>query len=179
MSHTLFDHENPTYRLWLRALAIANGSVCPTCDTSLVHLAALLGYPTMVEYCVSRHHLEIDERDGNDRTPLFYAVLNGQTETVKYLLSQKANPNAIDVAGKRPLHIACACKSLAYISRLMMSSVRLEALGTAVVLTEDSRRPGSILDDGHQQDNNDDHQKRDGNNHTERCITYLRSRARF
>jgi ankyrin repeat protein len=166
MSHTLFDHENPAYRLWLRALAITNGSVCPTCDTSLVNLAALLGYPTMVEYCVSRRHLEIDERDGNDRIPLFYAVLNGQTETVKYLLSQKANPNAIDVVGKRPLHIACACESSAYITRLMMSSVRLEALGTAVVLTEDSRRPGSILDDDHQQDNNDDHKKRYENNHT-------------
>ena len=107
----------------------------------------------MVEYCISWRNLEVDERDGNSRTPLFYAVLSLQTEAVDYLLSHRADPNASDVVGERPLHVAGACRSEAVVFLLLAASADPCVIAKRESSPENGKNPRSILDEDHQLDN--------------------------
>ena len=46
-------------------------------------------------------------KDNRGYTPLHLAASENQEEIVRILLAAKANPNASDADGARPLHIAC------------------------------------------------------------------------
>jgi ankyrin repeat protein len=48
----------------------------------------------------------VDARDGEGRTPLFQALLDGRTSLVRALLASGADPNAVDGRGETPLHVA-------------------------------------------------------------------------
>jgi len=48
----------------------------------------------------------IDERDGEGRTPLCHALVDGRTSLVRALLAAGADPNAVDGKGETPLHLA-------------------------------------------------------------------------
>ncbi|XP_033728389.1 ankycorbin-like [Pecten maximus] len=49
---------------------------------------------------------ELNTRDANGRTILFYASRNGKTQVVKNLLNAGSDPNIPDVEGSTPLHEA-------------------------------------------------------------------------
>ena len=48
----------------------------------------------------------IHARNDLDKTPLHYAVTNGRTEMIAYLLEQGADIDAADATGMTPLHVA-------------------------------------------------------------------------
>ena len=62
---------------------------------------------------------EVDERDRDGRTPLFYAAQDGEYDIVVELLERGADVNAVDKALKTPLHFA-AIHYQPYIADLLL-----------------------------------------------------------
>jgi ankyrin repeat protein len=61
---------------------------------------------------------DVNSRDDAGRTALLLAILHGQTQAVKILLAQGANPNIADVDGVSPLSAATAANQSAMIRML-------------------------------------------------------------
>ncbi len=72
---------------------------------SALHAAATGGAQKSADYLLS-HGLKVDALGAMDRTPLMAAVLADQTETVRWLLRQGANPTLKDKEGFCPLMLA-------------------------------------------------------------------------
>ena len=54
-----------------------------------------------------RFGAEIDFSDGNQWTPVMWAVKSGDVETTSFLLEQGAQLNIKDIQGNSLLHVAC------------------------------------------------------------------------
>jgi ankyrin repeat protein len=63
--------------------------------------------------------------DANGNTPLLIAVLNGRFEAAKFLLAQKANPNAQNKAGQAALHIAVFSRRPDIVQMLIVNKANL------------------------------------------------------
>ncbi len=73
----------------------------PDIDGSLpLHIAANQGHLQIVELLLDK--TPIDTIDRNGLTPLAYAVLGKQVETIKFLLQKGASANIRDLTGKSP-----------------------------------------------------------------------------
>jgi ankyrin repeat protein len=72
---------------------------------SALHLAAAGGAQGAADYLLNRG-LSIDVRGSNERTPLMEAVMADQTEMVRWLLRQGADPRLKDKEGFKPLMLA-------------------------------------------------------------------------
>lgn len=72
---------------------------------SALHLAAADGAQGSADYLLGRG-LAVDLRGGSDRTPLMVAVMADQTQMVKWLLRQGADPKLKDNEGFNPLMLA-------------------------------------------------------------------------
>jgi hypothetical protein len=64
--------------------------------------------------------------DQGGRTPLHYAALANDTETVRQLLTQGASPNAADRQGFTPLHFAAQQRSLAAAEILLTAGAQAD-----------------------------------------------------
>jgi|LauGreDrversion4_2_1035121.scaffolds.fasta_scaffold91062_3 ankyrin repeat protein len=53
-----------------------------------------------------QYGLYVNHKDIFDCTPLHFAVINGQFKCAECLLALGANPNAVNVDGHTPLHVA-------------------------------------------------------------------------
>ncbi|KAI4670627.1 uncharacterized protein J4E79_000913 [Alternaria viburni] len=78
----------------------------PKDGVKLAHVAALLGLLEVLETDHCQLEIDVDIRDGDQRTPLFYAALASQADVVQWLLDHGADANAQDVIRQTPLHIA-------------------------------------------------------------------------
>lgn len=72
---------------------------------TLLHLAALLGFATLVKFLVE-HRVELDVRDRNGFTPLHFAAFSRSTECAKILLEAGADREVVNSLGKTPEEIA-------------------------------------------------------------------------
>gem|GEM_PF-3038944 len=71
-------------------------------DTA-VHIAARLGHNDVIEY-LAANGASVDIPNDYEEAPLFYAVLNGQFDTVKYLIENfHANPLKKNIDDQTPL----------------------------------------------------------------------------
>ena len=78
-------------------------------DFSLMHYAVKYVRINMIQYFITLPNMNIDTSDELGRTPLFYAIINGDTAIIEMLLQNRdrVNINHQDDSGATPLHIAC------------------------------------------------------------------------
>ena len=76
-----------------------------TAATNLFHAAELGDLAAMQEF-VSQGQTLSNRHAENQRTVLHYAAWGGNTNTIVWLLDQKADINALDAEGKTPLDFA-------------------------------------------------------------------------
>ncbi|EGO00107.1 hypothetical protein SERLA73DRAFT_107088 [Serpula lacrymans var. lacrymans S7.3] len=76
-----------------------------TSGQTLLHLAAFLGFSTLVEFLL-RHNIDLDVRDRNGYTALHFAVTARSKACVKLLVDAGADLEIVNVLGKTPEEIA-------------------------------------------------------------------------
>merc|ERR1712157_487145 len=82
----------------------------------------------VVQSILDSHPDSVGWRFGDfQETPLHIACWKGQTETVKVLLSNKANLEAKDEFQQTPLHIACSRGHTETVKLLLSNNANLEA----------------------------------------------------
>jgi len=110
--HPIKDHHpllDPAYQYhapWLRLQCRARSGHEPKAGVKPAHVAALFGLLEVLETDHCQLKADVDIRDGDQRTSLFYAALGSETGVVEWLLDHGADPKAQDVTGQTPLHIA-------------------------------------------------------------------------
>ncbi|KAI0746062.1 hypothetical protein C8Q76DRAFT_852580 [Earliella scabrosa] len=71
---------------------------------TLLHLAALAKFPTLLKFLLSRN-IDIDARDQNGCTALFLAALTSSTECARALVDAGAALDVVNAAGKTPAEV--------------------------------------------------------------------------
>ena len=75
---------------------------------ALPHLAARVGSMDSVKDLVIKYKCDINSKDSNGRTALYYASINNHLEVVRYFINeQHCDPMTRDIYGNTPLHYAC------------------------------------------------------------------------
>ncbi len=75
---------------------------------SALHLAALLGHISSVQYYITDLQSDPDLQDSIGRTPLHYAVMGGRQAIARFLVHSRADLLSKDVFHNLPLHYAAA-----------------------------------------------------------------------
>ncbi len=75
---------------------------------SALHLAALLGHISSVQYYITDLQSDPDLQDSIGRTPLHYAAMGGRQAILQFLVDSRANLLSEDVFHNLPLHYAAA-----------------------------------------------------------------------
>ncbi|CAM9752024.1 unnamed protein product [Ectocarpus sp. 6 AP-2014] len=88
---------------------------------SELHKAAYSGDVKLVKEILSSRRLRPDIRGNISMTPLHYAVIQGQRDSVWVLLRHGANPDLQNSSGSTALHMACAKLSYPLVKLLMDS----------------------------------------------------------
>lgn len=70
-----------------------------------LHIAAVSGHLSLVQYLVSHIKIDIDAVNDTNDTPLMLALNKKHVDVAKYLLENKADPNICNLAPYSPLHI--------------------------------------------------------------------------
>ena len=92
----------------------------PRWKSHVMHTAAAFGCLNVVKYLVSNGRAaEIDVQDSQGLTPLYYAYSTRQTETVSWLIENKADVDADLGDTLTLLHLACLDGAFALASRLI------------------------------------------------------------
>ena len=79
-----------------------------TSNVSMLHLAAIYGWMTVVNMLVTRCKCEPTQKDSDGRTPLHYAAFGGQLEITNYFMNERhCDPMIADNKQWTPLHYAC------------------------------------------------------------------------
>nr|VZI45134.1 unnamed protein product [Spirometra erinaceieuropaei] len=74
---------------------------------TLTHFAALYNNIELLQALKGNDLLELEVSNKIGQTPLFFAVLSGSIETVRFFLESGASFDVTDVLGETALHIAC------------------------------------------------------------------------
>ncbi|XP_028152501.1 ankyrin-1 isoform X2 [Diabrotica virgifera virgifera] len=97
-------------RLDVLTLLIACGASLETKSISgllPIHIAAQKGHLDIVEYFVDNKLYHVDACSSDLRTPLIWAVIEGQKEVAEYLIQCNADVKKADVFDSIALHYAC------------------------------------------------------------------------
>ena len=74
----------------------------------MLHLAAKQGWIDIAIDLITKYKCDINSKDSNGHTPLYYAVINNHLEVVRYFINeQHCDPMTEDNDGNTPLHSAC------------------------------------------------------------------------
>ncbi|KAI9687627.1 MAG: hypothetical protein M1822_002237 [Bathelium mastoideum] len=96
-------------------------------DKSVLHSAARSGSAATVKVVLDKAgNWMVEHPDSHRRTPLHDAAMQGHIEVVQVLLSNEANPNALDDTGKTPLHFAAMGSFDKLVKLLVNAGSRLE-----------------------------------------------------
>ncbi|CAG8025236.1 unnamed protein product [Penicillium salamii] len=75
---------------------------------SLLSRAAHNGHLALVKTLVDTGKVEVNSKDTEDRTALFWAAANGHDAVVKFLIEQSADPSSVDAVGWTVLFLPAA-----------------------------------------------------------------------
>ncbi|KAM0907047.1 hypothetical protein ACQ4PT_016382 [Festuca glaucescens] len=106
------------------------GSISDARDSerrTALHLAAGEGHTKVCEYLIARLGVHVDPMDFHGETPLYKANEEGHVETVRFLLTNKANPHAKSRLGITTLHQAATLGNLELIKILIAEGVELNS----------------------------------------------------
>lgn len=81
---------------------------------SVIHFAAQRGNIEVLRQLLDAHHpgIDVDCRDRDGQTPLYYAVESKRVDTIRILALAGADVHAVDLNGRTPLHRAAAKNNL-------------------------------------------------------------------
>jgi ankyrin repeat protein len=85
----------------------------------LVHVAAAQGHLDCLRRLIEVLGAEFDPRDPRGCTPTFLAAHHGHESIVRYLLTHKPNPDAVNYEGLSPLCMACSRGHLSIVEVLL------------------------------------------------------------
>ncbi|XP_046371140.2 ankyrin repeat domain-containing protein 50-like [Haliotis rufescens] len=85
----------------------ANVSQVDDDGDNILHWACIGGHVSMVKYLLSQHIIDINSRSKKGKTPLMKAAYYGQSDVLKFLVSEGANVSLVDDDGDNILHWAC------------------------------------------------------------------------
>lgn len=74
---------------------------------TLLHLATILNFPTLIQFLL-KHDIDVDARDNNGCTALFFAALLQTAECADLLIQAGADLDIVDAHGKKPSEVAPA-----------------------------------------------------------------------
>jgi ankyrin repeat protein len=131
LSHELFERTASLHTNWIRSQALVIGALISAADTTLCHLAALLGYTRVLQHLYDHGSSSVEILDTDGRTPLFYAAFLNRLETLEWLLDHGANPDPEDHVGQGPLHIAAVLGNADSVRRLLRAGANPLRLPTA------------------------------------------------
>jgi len=113
---------------------MANLEIRYESDVSSLHLAAYFGLVHIVKKALkAKLPVSIDAQTARGRTPLHWAVIHGQGEFLRFLVTQGANTNIQDSDGRTVLHLAINRGDMAAVQELLDSEkdVNLEIVDTS------------------------------------------------
>lgn len=91
-------------------------------NVSMLHLAAIYGWTTVVNMLVTRCKCEPTQKDSDGRTSLHYAAIGGQLEITNYFMNERhCDPMIVDDNHWTPLHYACD-RGHASVARCILSA---------------------------------------------------------
>ncbi|NGX39161.1 MAG: Phosphocholine transferase AnkX [Chlamydiae bacterium] len=88
-------------------------------ESTPLHEACKTGNISLVEEELSKEGINIDAKDGDEKTALHVASAKGFHLVVGKLLAAGANPQEVDDTGRTPLHYACRCASVEAIQQIL------------------------------------------------------------
>jgi len=86
---------------------------------SLLHIASYINNKNIVGYLLKQDNINLDIKDEDGRTPLFYAILSNNNSIAFKLIKNGANINFIDNLGMTPIFYAVFSKNVEIINVLI------------------------------------------------------------
>ncbi|KAI3926258.1 hypothetical protein MKW98_028394 [Papaver atlanticum] len=96
-----------------------------------LHFAAAGGSLNVCKYLIENLKLDVDSKCEKGCTPLYDAPLDGNFDTVRYLLEKGANPDVSTDTNLTPLHYAAKSGDTKIISLLLSKGVRLDVVNSS------------------------------------------------
>nr|UCK81625.1 26S proteasome non-ATPase regulatory subunit 10 [Arenicola marina] len=94
-------------------------SACDQSGRSPIHWAASRGHAAVVDFLLTQHSVNVDQRDESNWTPLLISVSAGKEDIVRNLINRGAQINAVNSTGQCALHYA-ASKDRYQIAELLL-----------------------------------------------------------
>uniref|UniRef100_A0A0X3NY06 Death-associated protein kinase 1 n=2 Tax=Schistocephalus solidus TaxID=70667 RepID=A0A0X3NY06_SCHSO len=95
---------------------------------TITHCAALFKNTKMLQALKENELLELEVQNKMGQTPLFFAILSGSIENVRFFLESGASFDIIDMNGNSPLHVSATIENLDIVEFLSTSGVELNKL---------------------------------------------------
>ncbi|XP_026378893.1 ankyrin-3-like [Papaver somniferum] len=109
-----------------RGLANTVISIKDDNGVGVIHFAATEGKLNVLKYLIEELGLDVDIKDdAKGESPLFHAVVDGNINTVDYLLGKGANPNTSNTNGSTPLHYAAQKGYTEILTRLLSRGINV------------------------------------------------------
>jgi ankyrin repeat protein len=89
---------------------------------SLLHIASYINNKNIVNYLLNQENINLDSRDEDGKTPLFYAILSNNNYVATKLINSGANINAMDNLGMTPIFYAIFSKNIEILNTLIRES---------------------------------------------------------
>ncbi|XP_069687335.1 uncharacterized protein [Periplaneta americana] len=112
---------------------VENGAILTTLNSyghTVLHSAAYNGHVSIVEYlCEENVGLQVDVRDKDGKTALYFAAERGHLSTVQCLLRHGADINVSDNSGRTPIHVAAFSGHISIVKHLSVENKALFTIG--------------------------------------------------
>jgi len=97
----------------------ADANLCDVNGNTSFHLAALQGYLAILNFLLPKTKDALNLKGGSQYTPLHHSIISGNLNVVKFLLSNKADPNIPESNGALPLHFAVCTGDIKFVKLLL------------------------------------------------------------
>ncbi|PRP89154.1 Pfs, NACHT and Ankyrin domain protein [Planoprotostelium fungivorum] len=95
---------------------------------SALHMAALMGYGSIVRTLLTQDGIQINSRDYENYTPLHHGCINGHREVCDILIAHGSDVNAKSSEGFTPLHAATIFGDSALVDHLLRNGADVNSL---------------------------------------------------